>query len=792
MSHGMADVQWHSLRGLEDYFIAAMAKSDFHGNREEAHLAADAGAEFTLRHSTRLDYLNKTWHVPIKDIIEIYKRHYNATATEERQVPLASHIQYCMTAAFAASRIDVEFGGYMFGYYGSKSPFLTEETFDYYKGGISHLAGSVADCYSEMVNAFEKGIAYQQPDTLCTDFFRTTDAASSTTMHRQHCLKYPQASFLATAYHDTLQQYYDPTTGVLTLTTSSASSPKSSTGIPKGDDSLPLIRHMTDHSTVKRHDLKLANQRQQHHQRQQHPFEMPVSTSSIDTVLRVNKGSMESVSQKSQCANMFDDDDYSVQTLSLLTESNVGLGHQLVQCNHFYSNATMRTTENHIAISAPYYQQKGAVFILNKEDLFDAHGGDRTIVQDIRHLAHTMLEGDVHHGRFGWSVTAMDINQDGLDDLVISTPFGEKNDEREGGKIEIYISLPQSSEKKKMDFKKVELQLTLSTPQEQQQQQQQKISSSSLLGTVLVSVAGLFPQEKDRPDRQDNRFNSLVVGCPLCSSFSGAVGNQAGRVYIFKSFVSKEILHDSTKMVKEADLIIENPNHEEDNYDHFGESILFMQKTGILLIGAPGYSTENKQRVGRVYAFDMRSNKLKWIVTGSEEFQQYGKVLATDKNQSVLLVSSPSEKTKFRYRQSYWQAGTIRLYDWSRFIPNMNDKEGLQAEVDRGKKPREFNTSHGMTSILLGRANAGHLGQSLFLLNQELWIGEPMSDKENGKVYRWRFGHNEQHNDNEIKCMKTSRQLLERFGSQIGPLGNNLDDSPICITSQRYGQQNAR
>lgn len=132
MSHGMADVKWHSLAGLTDYFIVAMANSDFHGDTKESHLAADTGAEFTLRHSSQLSYLNETWHVPIKDIVEIYKRLYSSG---EQKVPLASHIQYCMAAAFAASKIDVEFGKLMFGYYGSKSPFLTEELYDYYKGG---------------------------------------------------------------------------------------------------------------------------------------------------------------------------------------------------------------------------------------------------------------------------------------------------------------------------------------------------------------------------------------------------------------------------------------------------------------------------------------------------------------------------------------------------------------------------------------------------------------------------------------------------------------------------------
>lgn len=135
MSHGMADVKWHSLAGLSDYFIVAMANSDFHGDTNDAHLAADAGAEFTLRHSNTLSYLNETWQVPVKDVVEIYERLYSSNKVEKKKVPVASHLKYCMATAFAASKIDVEFGKLMFGYYGSKSPFLTEEMYDYYKGG---------------------------------------------------------------------------------------------------------------------------------------------------------------------------------------------------------------------------------------------------------------------------------------------------------------------------------------------------------------------------------------------------------------------------------------------------------------------------------------------------------------------------------------------------------------------------------------------------------------------------------------------------------------------------------
>jgi hypothetical protein len=41
-----------------------------------------------------------------------------------------------MTAAYAAAQINAEFGQWMFGVYGARSPFLVEELYDYYRGGM--------------------------------------------------------------------------------------------------------------------------------------------------------------------------------------------------------------------------------------------------------------------------------------------------------------------------------------------------------------------------------------------------------------------------------------------------------------------------------------------------------------------------------------------------------------------------------------------------------------------------------------------------------------------------------
>lgn len=79
-------------------------------------------------------------------------------------------------------------------------------------------------------------------------------------------------------------------------------------------------------------------------------------------------------------------------------------------------------------------------------------------------------------------------------------------------------------------------------------------------------------------------------------------------------------------MLTLPDVMIKNPNTDSAGYDHFGESILVVKDT--ILIGAPGYNIDSRQRVGRVYAFDIMTKKLKWTISGTTEFQQFGRYVS--------------------------------------------------------------------------------------------------------------------------------------------------------------------
>lgn len=440
----MADVKWHSLAGLSDYFIVAMANSDFHGDTKDSHLAADAGAEFTLRHSSHLSYLNETWHVPIKDIVEIYKRLYSSG---EQKVPLASHIQYCMTAAFAASKIDVEFGKLMFGYYGSKSPFLTEELYDYYKGGkykvfstythyvgvlskqlgIQDMSASVTDCYPELIHAFEHGTTHTEPDTLCASYFYTT-------LENTSCLKHQKRR--DTQSQKLIYKEYNPMTGVFTLTVNTN---KKET--EEDDNPLPPI-------------VQSGHQEEKIFQ-----FQSPT-----DQLHKVKK-----------CHALQQGNGITL-TIPL---SSARVGHQTIS-GDFNGNGKLD-----MAISAPYHhhattqEQTGTVFILNNTVMMSLLEEDKH-ENDIRDVSTTVLQGNVNHGRFGWSMVTIDMNKDGIDDLAIATPFSNHQ-----GMIEIYFGQKNLGLGKQPGI---------------------RIQSQDLMASILAAI-----------DTNQDGFKDLVIGCPLCS-----------------------------------------------------------------------------------------------------------------------------------------------------------------------------------------------------------------------------------------------------------------------------------
>ncbi|KAI9290769.1 hypothetical protein K502DRAFT_368960 [Neoconidiobolus thromboides FSU 785] len=145
VSHGTADVAWHSLDQRSLGFIDAFSKKDWNGNYGKAHTIADVGAEFVLNRMQSLDHISLIWHTPYEDIINIFKS-MNYTNLNVIQLTTCMGVGYTATQAIKAK------GKYALGGLDTNlAPFLLENYESYFKGGLNSLIDNVTYCWKDLI-----------------------------------------------------------------------------------------------------------------------------------------------------------------------------------------------------------------------------------------------------------------------------------------------------------------------------------------------------------------------------------------------------------------------------------------------------------------------------------------------------------------------------------------------------------------------------------------------------------------------------------------------------------------
>lgn len=279
--------------------------------------------------------------------------------------------------------------------------------------GIHDLSSSVSECYPQMIDAFENGVAHSHPDILCANYFNTLKS------DRQPKCLHQLIKDKRERINAKIQEEYDPNTGVLTLT------------MPAEDD---------DYEEDQDAEMPVVVQPSDH----QIPFQIPQQHPIFP----------------SRCASLEEG-----ITLTIPSWSS-GVGHQTVLGN-------FSGVQHHfdIAISAPYYEKAGAVFVLNSTIQRSLSKNQ----QDLTKVTQTVLQGA--EGKFGWAMTSVDFNQDGMDDLAVACPT------ETGGRVYIYFG-----------------QMGLGLSKEPSVQIELPFQ-----GTVLAAV-----------DIDQDGHRDLVIGCPLC------------------------------------------------------------------------------------------------------------------------------------------------------------------------------------------------------------------------------------------------------------------------------------
>eukprot|EP01113_Clastostelium_recurvatum_P006980 TRINITY_DN1320_c0_g1_i1.p1 TRINITY_DN1320_c0_g1~~TRINITY_DN1320_c0_g1_i1.p1 ORF type:complete len:907 (+),score=269.70 TRINITY_DN1320_c0_g1_i1:97-2817(+) len=151
-SHMIADVSWHSIANFEEGFIDAMANLDFFGHfngdaYQTAHTLADVGGDVVMMKQFNTDWLTSEWYVPVSDLTSIYHGlGYNKVTY--------FGLMECMSEMYVALTAMKDAGELAFDYYAYRSPFLVEQYNHYFFGGMDDMAAWTAECWPSVIQWF--------------------------------------------------------------------------------------------------------------------------------------------------------------------------------------------------------------------------------------------------------------------------------------------------------------------------------------------------------------------------------------------------------------------------------------------------------------------------------------------------------------------------------------------------------------------------------------------------------------------------------------------------------------
>ncbi|CAF0759865.1 unnamed protein product, partial [Didymodactylos carnosus] len=539
-AHQVSDVVWHaSLTGCPNGFIDGDAWNDFHDDRSAAHSSVDPGGDSICDYELPIGYIGlvNRWYVPSEHLQSIYKQYADIYHSPLELNATAQIVEICSDLMFIGRFFDDLFLGVEYPKYSKNNTFLLEELYDYYYGGIENMARETVRYWDSIIDMYE---------------FGTDICADSDNPYYLNCSS---------------QQYSHKQQQSIAYVESKARN----THLPFTQHSLPLLS-----------DLKYTN---------------------VDTGLISN-------------------------------QSYADFGHSSLIAD--FNNDSF----DDLAVSAPNYYilgcpQGGRVFIIYGQK-GQALVPERNI-SIIEQLAdQTLISPSCDGDRFGTSLTTLDWNKDGFNDLVISSPsrkFGFK------GSVFIFSGGKNGLEP---------------LPSVQ-------IDGVNEHDTVGWNIQGAHLDNDQSLD--------LIISSPFAQK-NGYDQPQQGVVWIFLNSIGK------------TNLTVQNATYTiwgEIPKSKFGYSITIVptscttNEKPILMISAPNYvlpDTPQSQGVGKVYAYTISEQgpQLVFSVTGND-MDHFGHSLSIEKQHCTLAVGAPTSSTD-------WE-GAVILLSLPKILKKSNKKKSL-------------------------------------------------------------------------------------------------------------------
>ena len=245
--------------------------------------------------------------------------------------------------------------------------------------------------------------------------------------------------------------------------------------------------------------------------------------------------------------------------------------------------------------------------------------------------------GSTEYSRFGSSMTTLDINHDGLDDLVVSSPmYGPSNPtdlldyypKLYYGKVEIFLGRAKVGLLSKGPAD-IELQILDANP-------------VTTLGFAVSSS-----------DCTRDGYKDLLIGAP----FRENGGDQRGALYVVSGLnVSNEGNETKLFYMEEVAMKVDSQT----DYQWFGSDAVCSK--GRLYVGASGMRSPDNEAKGAIYIYDFNETSngfdLKGVIASNDQQSKFGGSLSINEELNLLAVGASSQQN-----DKHYHAGCVYIYN---------------------------------------------------------------------------------------------------------------------------------